>query len=93
VRTRLIKSYPKEANHPPMTRLSAEIGASPLRTRLRTQHESFPLTALKPYFKRSTWILNVPVCDMHDAGAEGFRPNYLRLEQQELYGGCQFPLH
>ena len=31
--------------------LSAEIGASPLRTRLRTVLETFALTRLKAYFK------------------------------------------
>jgi hypothetical protein len=33
--------------------VSAEIGASPLRTRLRTVLESFQLTRLKPYFEPS----------------------------------------
>ncbi len=38
--------------------LSGEVRGSPLSPPLRTQHESFQLTALKPYFKRDlTWVL------------------------------------
>jgi len=37
--------------------MSGEVRGSPLSPPLRTQHESFQLTALKPYFKRVTWVL------------------------------------
>jgi len=39
-------------------KLSGEVRGLPLSPPLRTQHESFQLTALKPYFKRDlTWVL------------------------------------
>ena len=51
---------------------SGKVRASPLSPPLRTVHETFALTRLKPYFKRDlTWIYCVPVCDTHGVRAEG----------------------
>ncbi|MEH2319149.1 hypothetical protein [Nostoc sp.] len=72
---------------------SGKVRASPLSPPLRTQHESFPLTALKPYFQPvSTWILiNVLAYDTRCVGAEGClrRPD-LPLPQV-LCDGFRFP--
>jgi len=72
---------------------SGQIGGSPLRTALRTVHETFALTRLKPYFKRLTWLLNVPACDTLCVGAQDFRCRFVHPVRQELCDGFRFPRH